>query len=166
MKRLILILVIPLILGACGIQSTPIPTPLPTAVPPSEPLAEGGDWAVSFDYEIPDQVWAEGVHRYRVQLHCPGVIEDSTSEWVYFDVTEDATILSTPVYLRLQGLSTGVLAGQNLSAVHPEQKTIAVVTLVGLSETSSQLAIDNCICLFRWDNNLMQMLTPQESFIP
>ena len=167
MKRLVLLLlVIPGIISACGLQSAPAPTPLPTAVPPSGTQIEGGDWAVSFAHEFPEQLWASGVHRYKFQLNCPGILEDSDADWVYFDVLEEADVLPFPVYFRLHGLSTDVLAGQNVEALHPDQATIAVVTLVGLSEENTSYAIDNCICLFHWDADLFQLLTPGEPFIP
>lgn len=171
MKRLTIILfLIPIILSACGSQATPTATPIPTATavatPTNVPQIEPGEWAVAFQFEAPSDLWAVGPHRYRIQLHCPEILEDRVTEWIYFDVTEDVELLPTPVYFRMEGLSTGQLDEINLLDVHPQQENIAVVTLIGLTEDNVDLAVQNCAVFFRWDNDFIRVMEPQEPFLP
>lgn len=165
-RQIVLLFLFSMIVSACGTQSTPISTPIPTVPPTNVPQTERGDWALAFQFEIPPDLWAVGPHRYRIQVHCPDILEDFTTDWIYFDVVEDVQLQPSPVYLRLDGLSTGQLDPINLKDIHPQQESIAVISLIGLTEENIDLAIENCACLFRWDNDFIRVMEPQEPFLP
>jgi len=138
-------------------------TMLPTAVPPE---AFAGSWAISFEYQFPPNSWAVGVHRYQFYIQCPVVNqEDFSSEWVLFDVSEDAILYNQLIYLRLSGLSTGILAPSDLLIVHPDQPTVAIITFLGLTEDVAKQASE-CEGLIRWDDKPPWLLTPGEPFRP
>lgn len=154
-----------LFLAGCGEPVEMPPTPLPTAVPPPEFSA--GDWAISFSHEFPEEAWAVGVHRYQFFARCPVItLEDVITEWVFFEVVEDERLFDDPIYLRINGLSSGVLAPVTISKVHPQQKTVAVITFLGVSEQVAELAAENCEVLVRWDDKGPQLLTMGEAFLP
>jgi hypothetical protein len=164
-RKIILIGIFALVLAACGATPTPSPTPLPTAVPPATG-AGLGLWGISFEQEFPAGSFAPGTHRYQFYLQCPVINpDDLATEWVFFEVSEDATLLLEQVYLRINGLSTGKLTPINLEALHPEQTAIAVVTYVGIPESAAKLARD-CEGLVRWDDKNPVLLTPGEPFRP
>jgi len=141
------------------------PTPLPTAVPPPEFSA--GDWAISFIHEFPENAWAEGAHRYQFFARCPVItLEDVSTEWVFFKVTEEEKIYEDPIFLRINGLSQGVLAPVTMDTVHPEQPTVAVITFLGVSDHIAELAAENCEVFVRWDDKPPQQLTIGGVFLP
>ena len=166
MKRAMIFLgLLTCLLTACGEAATPYPTPLPTAVPPTEG-EQTGSWAISFEYQFPPNSWAVGVHRYQFYIQCPVVNqEDFSSEWVLFDVSEDAILYNQLIYLRLSGLSTGILAPSDLLIVHPDQPTVAIITFLGLTEDVAKQASE-CEGLIRWDDKPPWLLTPGEPFRP
>jgi hypothetical protein len=166
MKRAITFLgLLAWLLTACGEAATPYPTPLPTAVPPIGGESTGG-WAISFEYSFPQNSWAEGVHRYQFYVQCPVIDQnDFSSEWILFDVSEDAQRYDQPIYLRLSGMSTGILSPQNILIIHPDQPTTAIITFLGLTEDIARQASD-CEGLIRWDDKNPVLLTPSDPFRP
>ncbi len=154
-----------MILASCSGSAEIPPTPLPTAVPPPEFSA--GDWAISFSHEFPEDAWAVGVHRYQFFARCPVItLEDVITDWVFFDIVEDEQLFDDPIYLRINGLSSGVLAPVTISTVHPQQKTVAVITFLGVSEQVAELAAENCEVLVRWDDKGPHILSMGEAFLP
>lgn len=146
----------------------PPATLLPTAIPP-ETFA--GGWAISFEYPFPENFWSVGDHRYGFYIECPLLMQESYGgEWIWFRVTDEAIVpvYKMPVYLRLAGLSFGPLAPISMDTIHHEQVTIAVVTLLGLTEEDAKLATTSpdCVILMNWDGVSTQILTPGEPFQP
>jgi len=143
-------------------------TILPTAIPPE---AFSGGWAISFEYPFPENFWNVGTHRYGFYIECPLLMEESYGgEWIWFDVTNDEFLLvyELPVYLRLGGLSFGPLAPISMDTIRHEQATIAVVTLLGITEEDAKLVTTSseCVILMNWDGVSTLILTPGEPFQP
>lgn len=154
-------------LGACA-PAQAVPTPLPTAVPP-ESLPVQGTWAVSFQYELPPGSLAEGTHRYALLIHCPVISsEDEHYGWHIFDLSPEVPPQVGPVYLRIFGLSRDLYSAAALTraVVHPEQSLVAVVHLVGLTESQAELVAASCELLVFWDDTGRQLLSPGEPFQP
>jgi hypothetical protein len=151
------------VLVACSTASSPKITPLPTAIPPS---GEPGGWAISFSYTF-ESGWGVSAHRYQFLVHCPAVMEeDLITDWVWFDVVESAQLSPDPVYMRINGLSYGVLAPASIEIIHPEQQTVAVVTLLGFPESTARTAAEDCQGLIRYDDKPPLSLTAEEPFRP
>ncbi|HEY44439.1 MAG TPA: hypothetical protein G4O11_10710 [Anaerolineae bacterium] len=141
-------------------------TMLPTAVPPE---IFPGSWAISFDHPFPDNFWNVGDHRYGFYIDCPLLIQGSYGgEWIWFHVTEEVPKFDDPVYLRLGGLSYGPIAPITTDAINPGQATIAVVTLLGVTEEDAKLSTTSpdCVVLMRWDEVSTEFLLPGEPFQP
>ena len=162
-------------LAACTAQATlapPTPTPIvPTSLPTAVgPEAQVGTWAISFSYEFPAGFWLEGDHRYGFYMDCPVLQQFNVpSEYRDFTVTLDTIAFESPVYLRLGGLSTGALAPINLDAIHPDQATVAVVTVVGVTEEQARQAAGQpgeCDLVIGWDGPNAQTLVAAEPFRP
>lgn len=85
---------------------------------------------------------------------------------MFFEVVEDEQLFDDPIYLRINGLSADVLAPVTISTVHPQQKTVAVITFLGVSEQVAELAAENCEVLVRWDDKAPQLLSMGEAFLP
>ncbi|MBC8508171.1 MAG: hypothetical protein ISR58_06380 [Anaerolineales bacterium] len=154
-----------LLLAGCSTQTETVPTPLPTAIPPS--AQDGyGDWAISFSHEFPEDAWGLGTHRYHFFVHCPIITDDVSTDWVYFEVLDEEEPSSETVFLRISGLSSGILTPININAIQMGQKTTAVITFLGVTEHIAEMAADNCEALVRWDDKSPQLLTIGETFIP
>jgi hypothetical protein len=161
-----------LLMAACRaepteVPATPIPpTSLPTAVGPE---VQPGTWAISFSYAFPAGFWPEGTHRYGFFMDCPILQQFNVpSEYRDFTVTQETLAFDTPVYLRLGGLSTGALAPINLDAIHPNQSTVAVITVIGVTEEQARQAGQpgECDVVVGWDGVQAQTLDPAEPFRP
>jgi hypothetical protein len=163
-----------LLLAACTARAdlappTPTlvaPTGLPTAVGPE---VQPGTWAVSFSYEFPAGFWPEGAHRYGFYMDCPVLQQFNVpSEYIDFTVTQETAAFDSPIYLRLGGLSTGALAPINLDAIHPDQATVAVVTVLGVTEDQARQAgqTSECEIVIGWDTVNAQTLIAAEPFRP
>jgi len=154
-------------------EAGPLPTAesasgLPTAVPPEGEPGEIGEWAIPFIYQMPEGTWGIGFHRYALHVDCPILAQDSLSgEWRDFVVTNDATLLNVPVFLRLGGLSTGTLALPNVRNIHPDQVTIALVTIIGVTEEQAGIAAESSDCevIVVWDGGAEE-LSPAEPYRP
>ena len=165
MRRLVALCLLGSILAACGPDAIEVLTSLPTAVPPD---GEPGAWAIGFQYEFPPEFWGKGLHRYAFLVRCPvASAEDISTDWQIFEVSEDAPLQPFPIYLRVQGLSTGAFAPLYLShmAISPQQQTIAAIYLVGLSERAAVLARE-CEAMVFWDDVGRRVLVSQEPFQP
>lgn len=139
---------------------------LPTAVPPE---GETSVWAVSFSFEFPSDFWAVGQHQYGFFMNCPELGQlDAAGEWRFFQVTNAAPSFQAPIYFRLAGLSTGPLDPINVDAINPGQATVAVVTILGISEEQALGAADSAACeiVFGWDGMQAENLVAGEPFQP
>lgn len=163
-----------LALAACSAQAT-LPPPTPTQIEPTSlptavgPEAQPGTWAVSFSYEFPAGFWLEGDHRYGFYMDCPVLQQFNVpSEYRDFTVTQGTIAFESPVYFRLGGLSTGALAPINLEAIHPDQATVAVVTVIGVTEDQARQAgkLSECEMVIGWDAINAQTLVAAEPFRP
>jgi hypothetical protein len=146
----------------------PTPTSLPTAVPQDN---LPGSWAVSFEYEFPPNFWSLGRHSYGYFVDCPLLMSESSgSEWYWFTVVDWEWMpeFKLPVYLRLGGLSMGLLEPITMDTIAPEWSTIAVVTVLNLSEEDAKLAStsSDCVILINWDEVFTKVLIPGEPFQP
>jgi hypothetical protein len=166
------------LMAACA-SISPVPTPtmqptvspptlLPTAIPPDN---VGGTWAVSFEYPFPPDFWNIGRHSYGFYIDCPLLMPESYgSEWIWFGVTDEDWMpeIKLPVYLRIGGISLDPLGPITIDTIAPAWSTIAVVTLLGLSEEDAKLATtsSDCVILINWDEVNTQIMTPGEPFQP
>lgn len=155
-------------------QETPVaavPTALPAASLPTAVPPEGVTdvWAISFSYEFPGDFWPVGQHQYGFFMDCPELGQlESAGEWRFFQVTNAAPSFEQPIYFRLAGLSTGSLDPINVDAINPGQATIAVVTILGISEEQALAATDSATCeiVFGWDGMRAENLIAGEPFRP
>lgn len=177
MKRytgIFLVLFIILFLTACStITSTTVQSPKPTTAPPTllptavPPRNIPGAWAISFEYPFPSSFWNEGSHRYGFLIDCPILLEENiTGEWRWFNTVDEAQLFESPIFLRLGGLSHGLLAPIVIDTIHPEQATIAVVTILGVTLENAELATSSpdCEVLIRWDDKATEILSAGEPF--
>jgi hypothetical protein len=133
------------------------------------PAGEEGLWAIGFRYEFPEETFGLGPHRYRFWIHCPVTSsEDTITDWLLFEVSDQVLPQSEPIYLRLLGLSNEPLVpSYNANRViHPEQPIIAAVYLVGLSYQTANLAASGCEALILWDSGFRRTLPASEPFRP
>ena len=147
----------------------PLPVTLPTAVPPEVAPGAAGDLALPFTYEFEKESIPLGLHRYGYMISCPAISNDITgSSWISFIVSENEELHDYPVYLRLAGMSTDPLGGYQVFNLNPDQKIIAVVTFVGISEETVKIISDSSDCevIIRLDNVSNFNLVPGEPFTP
>lgn len=166
MKRLIVIVgCMGLALVACsGGASAENPVAWPTAVPPS---GDTGGWGIGFQHEFPAGFWEAGKHRYAFLVHCPVLSPtDMPTEWRSFEVSEEAPLLTVPIYLRVGGLSMESLTPAYRSdiVVHPVQQTVAAVYFVDLPQETAERAATECEALFLWDDQNAYLLASMEPF--
>lgn len=163
--------------AACGadqeaVESLPTAgsvSTLPTAVPPDANQQQGGTWAIPFVYQFPEGTWGVGFHRYAVRVDCPVLSPDGLAgEWRDFVASNDIQPLNTPVYLRLGGLSTSTLGPPNVQNIHPDQFTIAIVTIIGVTEEQAAVAAESedCEVLVAWDGANAELMSAADPFKP
>ena len=153
-----------LVLTACTPSEQFSPTPFPTAIPPASfPEAT---WAISFEMAFPPGTWTAGPHKHKFHVHCSVAdMGNYISDWAEFDVDEDVSVKSFPVYLRVGGISSSVLGFDGSGSIHPDQETIAVTTLF-LSKDAAFQAYEECKALFQIDNTQPQLLTSGAPYRP
>jgi hypothetical protein len=96
---------------------------------------------------MPEGTFGIGFHRYALHVDCPILAQDSLAgQWRDFVVTNDVTLFNAPIYLRLGGLSTGTLGPTNVQTIHPDQLTIALVTIIGVTEEQAVIAAESSDC--------------------
>jgi hypothetical protein len=166
----------PLLAAACGgAAETPtlvaVPTALPVASLPTAipPEGETSLWAIDFRLEFPASFWTLGQHQYGFFMDCAELGQvQSAGDYHLFQVTNAVAAFEDPIYLRLAGLSTGPLDPINLDAIHPDQATVAVVTILGITEEQARQAAssDDCEIVFGWDGIKAENLTAGEPFQP
>ncbi|MEX2279545.1 MAG: hypothetical protein WEA76_05595 [Acidimicrobiia bacterium] len=154
MRAYLTILVLGAVLAGCGGGSLS-----PANVAP-EP---GGAVAVSFTRTFPPGFWAQGDHAYRLVVECP--TQRFTPPIVRFEVSEEADEVGT-AYLRFDGPGRRVLSPADLSAVHPEDTTVATLTVAGMTETDAEEALTDCRASVIYDGLDPEPLEPGAPFRP
>lgn len=154
-----------LLLAGCVAQPAPLEgIDLPPASIPDD--LDPAQWAVAFSHDFGPGFWDEGPHAYQLFLDCPDVEEARVeSEVVLFAAGSDFPTYDEPVHLRIAGLSTTTLGPSDVTFVNPEQTTIALVTVVGLSQAQID-AVSRCAGEVFWDEGSSAPLLPGEPFQP
>ena len=154
MRVRVAILIISFLVAGCGNE----------ALSPANVAAEpGGTLAVSFTRTFPPGFWEEGDHAYRMVIVCPA--QNVGPPVVRFEVSDDALPVGT-VYLRFDGPGRHLLSPADLPAVHPDDTTVAVVTLAGMTATGAEDARNDCDGSIVYDGLDPETLEPGESFSP
>jgi hypothetical protein len=133
------------------------------------PLGAPGDLALPFTFVFEKGSIPMGFHRYGYLISCPGLTTGATgSDWINFTVSQTEELIEGPVYLRLAGISTDPLGGRQVFNLHPDQEIIAVVTFIGVSEESAQIARESqrCEVIIRLDDRSTIKLQPGETYKP
>jgi hypothetical protein len=148
-----------LVLAACGSTVELAGTDLPVAASPA--TVEQATWGLPFVAEFPAGYWSEGGHRYRFVIDCP-VLPQGEIESIPLDfrVTTLTRTLNGPVYIRMGGLSDGIMMPANVGAVHPDQQTVAAVTFLGLDEVTTSAASDQCVGVMEFDGDQSEPMVP------
>ena len=131
--------------------------------PANVAAAPGGTQAVSFTRTFPPGFWEEGEHAYRMVMVCPA--QNVGPPVVRFEVSDDAPQVGT-VYLRFDGPGRHVLSPADLPNVHPDDTTVAVVTLAGMTEAEAEGARTDCDGSVVYDGLDAEALEPGEPFSP
>jgi hypothetical protein len=152
--RVATLITLTLALTACGGRSL---TPANVAPEP------GGNLAVSFTRQFPPGFWSEGEHAYRMVITCP--TQQVGPPVVRFTVSADAPRVDT-VYLRFDGPGTNLLSPADLASVHPDDSTVAAVTLAGMTEEAANEAIARCHGTVVYDGLDPEPLEPGTPFSP
>lgn len=147
------LLVTVMLVVACG-------TGLSPANVATEP---GGSLAVSFTRTFPAGTWTTGEHAYRLVIVCP--TQRVGPPVVRFEVSDDAP-RSDPVYLRFDGPGRSVLSPSDLTAVHPDDVTVAVITVAGLDADDAEEARSECDASVVYDGGDPERLEPGAPFSP
>lgn len=154
-----------LLLAGCSAQPVPLegidlpPASIPDDIDPAQ-------WAVPFSHDFGPGFWDEGPHAYQLFLDCPEAEQDRVeSEVILFAAGPDIPTFDEPVHLRIAGLSTTAMGPSDLSFVSPEQETIALVTVVGLSREGIDAA-SQCAGEVFWDEGSSAPLQPGDPFRP
>ena len=154
--RLMIVCILAVVMTACGQKDIAVDiSPLPTAVGPETGVqgVDVGSWAITFEHVFPSGFWGVGVHRYSFYVHCPIMFqEDIKGEWVLFESSNDEVLQIQPMYLRLAGISSGILSSAFTDIIHPDQETIAVVTLLGMTENMLSMVGSECSAFIAWDD--------------
>lgn len=148
------LLVMVVLLGACGGVG------LSPANVASEP---GGSLAVSFTRTFPAGTWTTGDHAYRLVIVCP--TQRVGPPVVRFQVSEEAP-RADPVYLRFDGPGRSLLSPADLPAIHPDDVTVAVVTVAGLTPADAEEARSECDGSVVYDGGDPEQLEPGAPFSP
>lgn len=148
------LLVMALVLGACGGSGL---SPANVATEP------GGSLAVSFTRTFPADTWTTGDHAYRLVIVCP--TQRVGPPVVRFEVSEEAP-RSDPVYLRFDGPGRNMLSPADLPAIHPDDVTVAVITVAGLTPTDAEEARSECDANIVYDGLDPEPLEPGAPFSP
>jgi serine/threonine protein kinase len=185
---LIAIIVLAVVIGSnSGIsianQSTVTPAPTtavhPTAVPPTvvsltavspaiapTSATEVANWAVSFVYNFPTPFWTAGTHEYTLLSACSSV-PDLNGTWTRsFQVSDNAQLIPTPIYLRLGGLYTESLATgrATIEIINPAQSTSAIWSAIQATRSEIDKIVAGCKVSISWDGGSPQILVVQEPF--
>lgn len=162
--RVILATALLLALAGCAASPELEGIDLPPASMPDD--IDSAQWAVPFSHEFGADFWTEGPHVYQLVLDCPGIGQDRVeSQLVAFRAGSEHPTIDQPVHLRLSGLSTTTMGTPDLQFVSTMQDTIALLTVVGITEGQRDAA-EECTGEVRWDDGQSAPLLPGEPFRP
>lgn len=164
MLRLALLVTLTAMVVSCAQPSPLQGVDLPAASLPDE--IEPGMWAVSFTHRFGEGFWQRGPHTYAMELECDAIIDVpmTTGERGFSSIPGAPTF--ELVYLRPSGLGTTVLGPTGLAVVDPGQATVAVITVVGISNEDDARAAIDCQGSVRVDGDPAMPLSFQEPFRP
>ena len=148
------------LLALCVVLASCAGNPLTPANVAAEP---GGDLAISFTRTFPARFWEPGGHAYRLVITCPS--QSVGPPVVRFEVSTDAPRVGT-VYLRIDGPGRSLLSPADLTSVHPDDTTIAVVTLAGMTVPGVEEARAECEGTVVYDGLDPEPLEPGTPFSP
>lgn len=135
------------------------PASLPDEIDPEQ-------WAVAFTHEFGPGFWVEGPHVYRLVLDCPDAVDEPLQTDIsLFAARPDVPTLDGPVYLRAAGLATTPLGPTGGQFISTEQDTVALLTVIGLSEERARSATD-CEAEVEFDDGRAEAMGPSEPFRP
>lgn len=123
----------------------------------------GGSLAVSFTRTFPPDFWEAGDHGYRLILECPS--QRLAPPVMRFTADPAAATVGT-TYLRFDGPSSAVLSPADLADVNPSDTTVAVLTLVGMTEAGAEDARQECTGTVIYDGLDPEPLEPGAVFSP
>ncbi len=137
---------------------------LPPASLPDEIGSE--QWAVAFTHEFGPGFWTEGPHVYRLVLDCPEAVDELLQTDIsLFAARPDVPTRDRPVYLRAAGLATTPLGPTGVQFISTEQDTVALLTVIGLSEERARAAT-GCEAEVEFDDGRAGAMRPDEPFRP
>jgi hypothetical protein len=139
-----------------------VPTPAPTIgvpvratqVPPSE------QWVVTFEYRYPRSSLTAGQHQYTLEASCPDLPSRSGRWTLLFEVSVNAPILESLVYLRTRGVSQQTVGGTFLSQVNPAQSLAAAYSLIFATRPEADQARLACTVAVTLDGGVPNTLSP------
>jgi hypothetical protein len=126
---------------------------------PGEASTPGSSWVVAYEHEFPSDFWTPGTHDYTLTISCP--LTEPTRDTVShsFEVSEEAASIPGAVYLRVTGLRDAPFEeGELLETIHPNQPTIARVSLTYPTVEEAQVASQDCQLFISWDGRSPQSL--------
>ena len=143
-------------------DTTSVPTPPPTIgvpvlatqVPPSE------QWVVTFEYRYPRSSLTTGQHQYTLEANCPELPSLSGRWTLLFEVSDNAPILESLVYLRTRGVSQQTVGGTFLSQVNPGQSLAAAYSLIFATRPEADQARLACTVVVALDGAVPNALSP------
>lgn len=153
-RTLVALVLLGTLASACATQAL---TPANVAREPA------GFMAVSFTRTFDPGFWTEGEHAYRLVITCPArsVGPPPVSFWV----SEHTERVNT-AYLRTDGPGRNPLSPADLSSVHRDDTTVAVVTLAGMNEADAEDARKVCDGTIVYDGLDPEPLEPSQPFSP
>ena len=132
----------------------------PSNTQPSSETTETANWAIIFEYRFPSSFWSVGTHEYTLDSECPK-LEGLNGSWTNtFNVSENVTLLSGDVYLRLVGLREDQLPSTPIESINPLQTTTAAFTIIDATQSEAELAFTDCKVSISWDGGTPKELTP------
>lgn len=127
---------------------------LATQVPPSE------QWVVTFEYRYPRSSLTTGQHQYTLEANCPDLPSLSGRWTLLFEVSSNAPILESLVYLRTRGVSQQTVGGTFLSQVNPAQSIAAAYSLIFATRPEADQARLACTVAVTLDAAAPNTLSP------
>jgi hypothetical protein len=166
LRRLILILAIAMLAGACSSGEEPLRgIDLPPAAVPDEIEPEA--WALAFTHDFAPGSWTEGTHVYALALACDAILDEPLrTDPFAFDVVAASDTFDQPIYLRPVGLSHFMLGPQTLTTIDPQQPTTAMLTVIGVAKGDADVATESCAGAIFFDEEDPLPLDPQTPFRP
>lgn len=118
----------------------------PPATSMPVPLVQAANQSISFEYRFPAGYWTLGQHQLTYLFEsCPWAGDLPDHLTFTFQVSEDAKLLTSPVYIQPNALTTGGWpAGLVLGAIHPSQLTIAAASVIRLTPAEVDQAKQSC----------------------